>query len=394
MALLADHNIRRLWFAGWSSDSMRWLEILATSVFVFELTGSPLTVAILNLVRMLPTIFVAVFMGALAERVSRKSLVMAGLALSFAASAALGTLALVGMIEVWHIAVGGIVNGLVFTVEFPGRRNLLGEIAGPDRVGAVMGLDSVTRSSTRVLGPALGGLLLELVGLQGTYYLAAVFHGLTIYLMAGLVYRSVRPPEGRWNVLSNIVEGLRYIRSRRGIVGVLTVTVVMNVWGFVYATMVPVIGKEELGLSAFPIGLLLSSEGLGAMLGALAIAFFAGPQHYSKIYLYGTAFFLVAVVAFSLSDSYLVSLALLFAGGVGLAGFTTMQATIPFLNAAPEMRGRVMGVLSMAIGTGPIGILHVGLLANWLGAPTAVTIIAVEGLVALVVVAILLPQVR
>lgn len=393
-ALAADTNFRRLWFTGWSSESMRWLEILATSVFVFELTGSPLTVALVNLVRMLPNILVGVFMGAVAERVSRKVLVMAGLALSCAATAVLGLLAAAGAIEVWHIAAGGIINGLVFTVEFPGRRNLLGEIAGPDRVGTAMGLDSVTRNSTRVLGPALGGLLLETVGLQGTYLLAAVFHGASFYLMAGLAYRAVRPPDGRWKVFSNVVEGLRYIRSRRAIVGVLVITVVMNIWGFVYATMVPVIGKGELGLSAFPIGLLLSSEGLGAMLGALVIALFARPQHYAKIYLYGPVLFLLAVTAFSFSDLYLVSLAVLFAGGFGLAGFSTMQATIPFLGTAPEMRGRVMGVMSMAIGTGPIGILHLGLLANWLGAPTAVTIIAVEGLVAIAVTAILLPQVR
>ena len=394
LALAADSNFRRLWFTGWSTESMRWLEILATSVFVFELTGSPLVVALVNLVRMLPNILMGVFMGAVAERVSRKALVMAGLALSCATTAILGVLALAGAIEVWHIAAGGIVNGLVFTTEFPARRNLLGEIAGPERVGAAMGLDSVTRNSTRVLGPALGGLLLELVGLQGTYLLAAVFHGIALYLMAGLAYQAVRAPEERWKVFSNIVEGLRYVRSRRGIVGVLVITIVMNIWGFVYSTMVPVIGKEELSLSAFPIGLLLSSEGLGAMLGALAIAIFARQQHYAKIYLYGPVLFLTAVVLFSLSDSFVVSLVVLFVGGFGVAGFSTMQATIPFLSTAPEMRGRVMGIMSMAIGTGPIGILHVGLLANWLGAPAAITIIAVEGLVAIAATVILLPQVR
>ena len=392
--LIADGNFRRLWWVGWSSESMRWLEILATSVFVFELTGSPLAVALVNFARMLPNILVGAFAGALAERVSRKTLVMAGLALSCATSVVLGTLALTGVIALWHIAAGGLVGGLVFTVEFPGRRNMLGEIAGPDRVGAAMGLDSVTRNSTRVLGPALGGLLLQQVGLEGAYYLAAVFHVISFMVLARLVYRPPRPPEGRWKVLSNIVEGVRYIRSRRSIVGVLVITVVMNVWGFVYAAMVPVIGKEEFDLAAFSIGLLLSAEGLGAMLGALAIALYAQPRHYAKIYLYGPVLFLVGLIGFAVSDWFVVSLVILFVGGFGIAGFSTMQATIPFLGTAPEMRGRVMGVMSMAIGTGPIGILHVGLLATWLGAPTAVMVIAIEGLVAIIATAILLPEVR
>lgn len=392
--LVADSNFRRLWWVGWSNETMRWLEIVATSVFVFELTGSALAVALVNLVRMAPTIFVGVFAGELAERVSRKTLVMASLALSCGTSIVLGTLVLVGVVAVWHIAVGGLISGLVFTVEFPGRRNLIGEIAGSDRVGAAMALDSVSRNSTRVFGPALGGLLLQQVGLEGAYYLAALFYAISFVILGGLVYRPPRLPKGRWKVFSNIVEGMRYVRSRRTIVGVLVITVVMNVWGFVYATMVPVIGKEEYHVDAFSIGLLLSAEGLGAMIGALTIALYAQPRHFAKLYLYGPVLFLTGLIGFAISNSFLVSLAILFVGGIGMAGFNTMQGTIPFLAAPPEIRGRVMGVLSMAIGTGPIGILHVGLLAHWLGAPAAVMIIAVEGLVAIIATVILLPEVR
>ena len=102
----------------------------------------------------------------------------------------------------------------------------------------------------------------------------------------------------------------------------------------------------------------------------------------------------MGLIGFAVSVWFVVSLVILFVGGFGIAGFSTMQATIPFLGTAPEMRGRVVGVMSMAIGTGPIGILHVGLLATWLGAPTAVMVIAIEGLVAIIATAILLPEVR
>jgi hypothetical protein len=96
---------------------------------------------------------------------------------------------------------------------------------------------------------------------------------------------------------------------------------------------------------------------------------------------------MLAVGAFSLSDSYGLSLVICLVGGFGLAGFTTMQATLPFIMATPEVRARVLGLVSVCIGLGPIGQLHLGFLSEWLGPPLATTISAVEGLVALTIAA-------
>ena len=163
----------------------------------------------------------------------------------------------------------------------------------------------------------------------------------------------------------------------------MAITVILNVWGLPYVAMVPVIGGEELGLTAFPIGLLLSSEGVGALLGSLLVAAYAKPNHFNKIYLYGSFLMIAAVVLFAQSNHYGFSLLVTFAAGMGIAGFTTMQATLPYVLAEPAMRARVMGVLAVCIGSGPIGMLHVGFLANWLGAPMALTVMGIEGLLAL-----------
>lgn len=161
------------------------------------------------------------------------------------------------------------------------------------------------------------------------------------------------------------------------------ITVIMNIWGLPYVAMVPVIGAEELNISAFPIGLLLSSEGIGALLGSLLAATYAKPGQFNKIYLYGSALLIASVVAFSQSDHYALSLVFTFAAGMGIAGFTTMQATLPYVQSDPAMRARVMGVLAVCIGSGPIGMLHLGLLANWLDAPTALAVMGLEGLLAI-----------
>ena len=393
-ALLARPDFVRIWLVGSFAGSIHWLELLTTSVVVFELTNSPLSVALVMAFRASPLVLFGALMGDIAERVNRKLLLAGGFSILFVSSLILATLAFSDALQVWHIALGGFLSGTVFSMEFPVRRTLLGEFAGVDRIGRAMSLDSVTRNATRILGPALGGILLELMGIQGAYLLAAALYAISLLLAARLRVGPGSAIEHGRNVIANVIEGFRYIAASRKIVGTLTITVVTNIWGFAYASMVPVVGKEVLGLSAFPIGILMSAEGLGALLGALAATLFSRPAYFSKIYLYGPALFFVAILLFSLSHWYPLSLAVLFMGGFGLAGFTTMQATLIFLEAAPEVRSRVMGAVSVCIGTGPLGILHVGALANWLGTANAITIISVEGMIALLITALVWPEVR
>ncbi len=394
MTLLRDSRFRRIWLAGFVNDGMRWLELLATSVYVFQVTGSALTVALVQMARMLPNMVVGSLTGTLAERMNRKTLLLAGLAIQSVVTAVLTGLAVADILEMWHIAAGAVASGLVFTTEFPVRRNMLGEIAGIENVGTAMGLDSVTRNSTRVVGPALGGFLVQFVGIEGAYFLASALFAVSFAILMPLAYKSVRASEEGRKFLENLLDGFRYVRSHRGIVATLLVTVVMNVWGFVYMAMVPAIGEGSLGLSAFPIGVLVAAEGVGAMLGALWLAFYGQPRYYTKYYFFGPAIFFVAILLFANSHIFVVSLIILLIGGFGMAGFSTMQSTIPFLQSDPAMRARVMGLLSVSIGSGPVGMLHVGLLANTFGATTAVTIIAVEGLIALALVYVLWPEAR
>ena len=147
-----------------------------------------------------------------------------------------------------------------------------------------------------------------------------------------------------------------------------------------------------MGLSAFPIGVLMSIEGLGALLGALLVGPFSQAARLHPdlsrqlLHLPFRRARLRAVGGFSLS------LALNLICGISLAGFSVMQATIMFLAARPEMRSRVMGVLTVAIGTGPLGMLHLGWLADWVGAAAAVQIMALEGLIALALTALIWPE--
>ncbi|MSO66010.1 MAG: MFS transporter [Alphaproteobacteria bacterium] len=384
LALIGDRDFRTLWLTGSLAEVMRWMEILAISIFVYMATESTFVVTMVNLARAIPMVLLGAVSGAIADRIDRRKLLIGGTLLLMTNTAVLAILAAANAIEIWHLAVGGFVNGLMFSTEFPVRRNLLGDFAGLGRIGTAMGLDAVTRNATRIIGPSLGGLALQFIGLDGAFALASVVNAFA----AAMIWRVASRPSptgGRpgTGVLANVVDGLRFFRSNRLIVGFLSVTVIMNIWAFPYMNLVPAIGRQVLRLEPFPLSLLAAAEGCGATLGSLALALIDRPQWYLRYYVGGSALFMSGIFLFSFSQSYALSLAILFVGGFGIAGFTTMQGTLPFVLAPPEWRARLMGVLSVCVGTSPIGIIHLGLLSGWVGAPTTATITASEALFAL-----------
>jgi predicted MFS family arabinose efflux permease len=230
--------------------------------------------------------------------------------------------------------------------------------------------------------------------MEGVYALAFAVYALTTLLAVMVVYRPAGAAPRALTLLSEIREGLRYVRQSRALMGHLGITVIFNLFGFPYAAMVPVVGQQTFNANPVAIGLLQSIEGAGAFVGAMSIAFLASPTRFRLIYLWGTVLFLVCILLFSLTTSYPVAMVTLMASGFGLSGFAAMQSAIMFSEAPPEIRSRLMGILSVCIGVGPIGVLHVGWLAEHLGGSLALTVMSAEGLIALAVLVFLVPEVR
>ena len=369
-----------MWAVGLIYGTVRWLEVLAVAVFVFELTDSPFIVSLMLVLRMSPMIFFGGLIGVLAEKINRRQLLLIGFWGVATSCAVLSLLVLTDEIELWHIGLGAFLNGMIWSADYAVRRTLLGDIAGNNNVGVAMSLDSATTNVTRMLGPLLGGVIYAAIGLQGTYLVGLVLFSSAIYFIQTMTYRPGPALAMGSKFFTDLREGLRYIRSNRVITMVLTVTVVLNFFGFPFVAMVPVIGNEELGLNPVFIGMLASAEGGGACVGAIFATLFAQPGHYRRLFVYGATIFLCGILVFSFSSGFTVSLVVLLIGGLGVAGFSTMQATIMYLEAPPEMRSRILGVLAFCIGASPIGLLNVGWLAEWLGPSTAVAVLASGGL--------------
>lgn len=375
------------------NNTIRWLDVLAIGVVTYQMTQSAIWVSSALFLRLVPMFVLGAFVGAVAERINRRRLLMGMLLLLAAAYLALGTVAIGGQLRVGHVLFGCVVSGIFWAIEIPARRTMMMEAVGLTGIGAAMGVEMATQNLTRMLGPLLGGLLLERAGVFGTYWLTGLLCLSSLGFLWGVTVGSPRvAAAGRRGVFEGIRDGFRFIHTDRLIQSVLFCTIAVNLFGFSYITLVPVIGEESLGLTAFPIGLLMSAEGAGAFVGALLIVFFASQRQFHRIFFGGAVLFLGGVLSFSMADSYPAALASLLIGGIGIAGFSSMQSTLILSQAPEEMRNRMLGVMTVCIGFAPAGVLGVGLLAYVFYPRAALSITSVVGLLLLALAAIRWPE--
>jgi MFS family permease len=369
------------------------METVALGIYVFELTGSPFWVAIVGFLRMIPMFLLGPSIGLVSDRVNRKMLLGSAMASLSIVYLVMGLLVITGQIELWHICVGATLAGVMWSTDFPVRRAMIGDAVGADGISTAIGIDMASSNFSRVIGPLGAGAFLATVGVEAAYFTGAILFSAGSLLAFSLPYVAPAVRQGpRLGYFANLGEGLRHVRADRIITVTLIITVVMNIFGFPYQHMVPVIGAESLMIGPLLIGILLATEGLGATIGSLVIAVKARPGGYTRIYAFGSVLFLTSILGFSLSPSYWMALPILMIGGFSMSGFATMQSIIVITSTPAEIRGRVLGVLAASIGTGPFGALIVGGLAVWWGAGNAVTAISVAGLVLTVLALVIWPS--
>ena len=372
----------RLWYVGLIVSTVRWVETIAVGVVVYQRTDSAFLVSMMTMLRLLPMGLFGVFLGALVERFDRgRTLIAVVLLMSFT-SVALVILVWTGQLEVWHLAVASFVNGCGWCADNPVRRVMIGEIVGPERMGTAMSLDVGANNASRMVGPVVGGLLLAGPGIQGAFVLSVLLYSTA--LVAVLTVRSRIPrAAGSGAVMARIGEGLALVRTDKRLVGVLVVTVIYNVFAWPFTSMIPVIGRDRLFLGPEGIGLLATMDGIGAFFGALLLTLWLTSRWYARAYLGGVIAYMIAVVMFASVQSPLLAGAALLMTGVAGAAFATMQATLVYLASPADMRSRILGVLTVCIGTGPIGFVWLGWLADRIGSHHATAVTGVLGLLAM-----------
>ena len=379
--LASVNNVRNLWFTGVFTGINRWTEVLVIGIFTYQLTSSPLLVALVAFANTVPGALFGILVGVIGERFNKQTLLLIGYSCMIMIMGILFYLAHIEKITLWLLALGTFLSGTFGTMEYPFRRTLLGETGGLSNASTCLTFDVAISKITMFVGPLLGGFLMYKFGIQGYYLVGATSFGLAALFVSKV---KIIPPSNephRSHFFHSIRDGISQAYNNKSVLGVLIFTIILNFFGYSFISMVPVIGADKLGLSSVSIGILSSMLGAGALINLIILATTAKPDSFMRYFVGGTFIVLVTIFFFAISPLFGLALLVLFIGGLGEAGFSSMQATIAFTTTPPEARSRIMGLIVVCIGFGPLGVLHTGFMADWLGADVAIGIIAIEGLI-------------
>lgn len=365
-SVLQNGDFRALWCAGGLAEIARWMELMVLSWLVLQATDSPFQLGLVLVFNNVPRPFIALFAGVVSERLSRHRILIVAQSINVLAASALLFLIAAELIEPWHVFVAVFAQGLGRAFEDPARRTGLLDIVGERRLVNAMSLDVISNTAGKMVGPLLGGILVDTVDFHGAYVFLVAVHLLSLLMLVIWVRIPLaeRPNVGEpmWRSLALAI---RFALHSPTLLGLLYVTIVMNAMAFPVRQFIPAIGRDHLEVSATLVGLLLAAESIGQLAGAAVMALTRNLQYLGRVYVIGSLAVLATAALFSWSPWYGLAFILLAIGGIGQAGFSTMQSTITLLAAPREMRGRMLGLLSVCIGAGtPLGTLEMGALAT------------------------------
>jgi MFS family permease len=393
-ASLKIRDYRLLWWGMIVSNIGTWMQMVAQGYLVYQLTDSPLMLGLVGFVRAVPVFTFSLFAGVVADRVDRRKLLIVTQTLAGVFALALGILTSMGIITVWMIMVLAFVSAAVAAFDNPTRQALVPDIVGKEYVANAVALQSAAFNGTGILGPSLAGLALGFIGIAACFYINAISFLaviIALFLMSSVPNRVMR----KQTMFQNLREGFGYVRSNRTVAALLLLIALVGLLGRPYTQLMPAVQQDVLHVGATGLGLLMAFSSIGALIGALAIASLSDFKYRGLMLMGSIAVFGVALVSFSLSRSFPLSLGLLvLVGGGATMSMSTTNMLIQ-LNVPGEFRGRIISMYTMiAMGMMPLGSMLLGAIADFIGVPVTLLGGGVGCLVALVAINLWVPTAR
>jgi MFS family permease len=373
----------RLYFIGQTiSVSGTWMQGLAQALLILSLThNSGTALGLVTALQFLPMLIFGAWGGVLADRVDKRKLLYGTQVSAGLLALALGIIVSAGAAAVWNVYVMSVLLGFVNVVDNPARQTFVLEMVGRDQLPNAVSLNSVVMNSSRVVGPALGGILVGTVGLASCFYInAASYIGVIVALSMmnpSLLHRlpTVERAKGQ------LREGLRYAWSERTVRIPLLMMAVIGTLAFNFQVVIPLIAIKTFDAGAGGTALFLSSMGAGAVIGGLSVASRRGVSHRRLITL--ALLMGIMILIASIAPTLATEAVAMFAMGASAFAFIAVANTTIQLTAAPEMRGRVMALYAIAfLGSTPIGGPIVGWISQNYGPRTGFAVGGVAAIIA------------
>jgi MFS family permease len=369
---LQFRDFRWLWLGSLAALIAMNMQMITRGWLVLRLANdSPFALALVMIAFAVPVTFISPIGGVLADRIPRKYVVMFSQGGNVIMTLILATLDLTGLIRFWHLMVLGAVNGALMAFNMPSRQALVSDLVPIDKLMNAISLNNSGMNLSRIIGPALAGVLIIYLDTAGVFYLIAGCYFCAVLFTAMLKNKGKQGGARRKGVTEDIREGLSYAASDPSILGLIIVLFVPALFGFPYVALLPAWAREALDVQSDGLGMLLMIMGVGALTGSLILA---SMNNFAKR---GVLLLIVGVVwglgltVFSQVTSYGTAIPLLLLLGLVAAVFMSLNMTLLQTYVAAEMRGRIMSISMMTFGAMPLSAVPFGALAERIGTPNA-----------------------
>ena len=372
---LSYKDFRWLWIGSFVSFMAMNMQMITRSWLVLRVTDdSPLALTLVTLTFALPMTVVAPLAGALADRFSRKKLIIFSQIGSGIFTLFLGTLDFIGVVNFWHIMIIGVFNGSLMAINMPSRQAIISDIVPDSKLMNAISLNFSSMNLTRVAGPALAGFLILLMDTSGVFFVIAVIYAFAAITIGMVNYAPEREIKTGKNVGGDVLDGLRYVFATPSLRSLFIMSFIPVIFGFSFMALVPAWAREALAIESDGLGILLMLMGIGATIGTLLLASIGNIPKRGMVMLGASLAWGISLAIFAQLTSFTIAIPFLIFIGLTSSMYMSLNMTMVQIKANPEMRGRTMSISMMTFGMMPLSAVPFGTLAEKIGTPDSLTI--------------------
>ena len=384
---LAHRDYFLFWIGQLVSRIGTWMQNVAQSWLVLELTNSPFLLGLIGTLQFAPVLLLALVGGVVSDRMAKRPLIIATQIAMMLQAFALAALVYTGHVQYWHVAVLAGIYGIANSIDMPARQSYVVELTGKEDLTSAVALNSAVFNGARVIGPALAGLVIARTGTGAAFLVNGISFLAVLAALLAMRTQGTPPPRPRGTITQEIAEGMRYAARTPRVTLVLALVLFVSLFVINFNIVVPLFAREVLGEGAHGFGLLMGSLGVGAILGALGMA--GHLQRPSRIIVFaGAAGVSLGLIVLGVTRTFAVASGVLVFMGMCQIMFTSSANTSVQLAVPDAMRGRVMSLyVFVFVGATPLGAFMTGWLAQHFGIAAACIVGGGAGLIAVLLLA-------
>lgn len=372
-----------------------WIQIVALSWLVFQLTKSAYLLGIVGFLGTFPIFLFCLFGGVLADRMNKRNILLCTQALFMCLAFILATLTQLKLITPAQIMCIAVLNGMVMAFDAPARHAMVVDLVGKQHLLNAIALNSVAFNSSRVIGPVLAGIFVATIGMSGCFYINGVSFLAAILALIFIKLNHQNKNHNRKTAFGDARAGLGLVKRNPLIRALLLMVAVTSLFGISYMILMPVFAQQVLGVGIKGLGYLMSAAGIGALCAGLTLARLGDFKYKGRLLLVSSISFSLALILFSQSKIYALSLLILLTmGGFGVMA-TAIINTLLQTMVEDEFRGRIMSLFMITFaGIMPFGNLLAGIMAQAWGVSLAVFLSGITCFSAFVIINLFVPDLR